>query len=221
MKSRPRLLKFVVGLASFGVAAHAGSMRMNAEQAAAQGAGGGPAGSLFTLVDRNGDDAVTRDELRSTFDEWYTRWDTAKSNALIGAFFKFHWNDGQSITVKIDEPNHPINAPFTGQEYVIVDETYTFSRNSYSRENLRVLTSIDYAKMSAEDKAKEQNPRPDGDYGLSWIHKEGKGRVFYEAHGHNEKVYANPLLLQHITAGMQYVLGDLPAEDAPSVRSTK
>ena len=84
-----------------------------------------------------------------------------------------------------------------------------------------MLTSIDYAKMSAEDKAKEQNPRPDGDYGLSWIHREGKGRVFYEAHGHNEKIYANPLLLQHITAGMQYVLGDLPAEDAPSVRSTK
>ncbi len=482
MKSRRRLLHFVVGVASFGVAAHAGSTRITADQAAARSTGGGPAGSLFTLVDRNSDGAVTRDELRSTLDEWYTRWDTGKNNAvvaeqvffgvnnvfpppapgaappqnqtprpedvnammaalpaaapvkprqprrvlvlgkaagfvhssiplaartieeigkktgawsttitydpadineanlkqydaiflasttgeflddpkdaaataarrkalldfvrggkglagihaatdsyhrnsaqpagsagfnfqiipvvmqmlagdrngdgrlsreeftgladawfekldpdksgriaradfptrfaalppppapagqssrgngqapatnlgpdtevgtwpefnrMIGGFFKFHWNDGQSITVKIDEPNHPINAPFKGQEYVIVDETYTFSRNTYSRENLRVLTSIDYAKMSAEDKAKEQNPRPDGDYGLSWIHREGKGRVFYEAHGHNEKVYANPLLLQHITAGIQYVLGDLPAEDTPTGRSTK
>ena len=138
-------------------------------------------------------------------------------NRMIGGFFKFHWNDGQSITVKIDDPKHPVNAPFNGQAYTIVDETYTFARDTYSRQNLRVLTSIDYAKMSAADKAKEQNPRPDGDYALSWVRREGKGRVFYEAHGHNEKVYANRLLLAHITAGMQYVLGDLQADDSPSV----
>jgi len=139
-------------------------------------------------------------------------------NRMIGGFFKWHWNDGQSITVKLDEPGHPLNAPFKGQGYVIVDETYTFGRDTYSRRNLRVLTSIDYAKMSAEDKAKEQNPRADGDYGLSWIRREGKGRVFYEAHGHNEKVYAIRPLLEHITAGLQYVLGDLQVDDAPSVK---
>lgn len=142
-------------------------------------------------------------------------------NTLIGAFFKWHWNDGQTITVKIDEPGHPLNAPFEGQGYVIVDETYTFGRNIYSRANLRVLTSIDYAKMIAEDKAKEQNPRDDGDYALSWIRREGKGRVFYEAHGHNEKVYANRRLLEHVLAGMQYVIGDLEADDSPRVRGAK
>ena len=145
----------------------------------------------------------------------------AEFNTMIGGFFKFHWNDGQTITVKIDEPKHPLNAPFKGQAYVIVDETYTFARATYSRQNLKVLTSIDYAKMSAEDKAKEQNPRPDGDYALSWIRREGKGRVFYEAHGHNEKVYAIKPLLEHITAGMQYVLGDLPADDTPSAVAGK
>jgi type 1 glutamine amidotransferase len=142
-------------------------------------------------------------------------------NKMIGGFFKFHWNDGQSITVKIDDPKNPVNAAFNGRSYTIVDETYTFGRDTYSRQNLRVLTSIDYAKMSAADKAKEQNPRPDGDYALSWIRREGKGRVFYEAHGHNEKVYANALLLAHITAGLQYVLGDLQADDSPSAGGGK
>ena len=53
-----------------------------------------------------------------------------------------------------------------------------------------MLTSIDYTKMSYDtDKAKERNPRSDGDYALSYIRKEGKGRVFYEGHGHNEKVF--------------------------------
>ena len=140
-------------------------------------------------------------------------------NKLIGGFFKFHWNDGQVIHYKIDEPNHPLNAPFKGlTDFQVIDETYTFGRNTYSRENLRVLTSVDYAKMSAEDKAKEQFPRTDGDYALSWIRREGKGRVFYEAHGHNEKVYAIKPLLAHVMYGIQYVLGDLPADDSPSVK---
>jgi type 1 glutamine amidotransferase len=137
-------------------------------------------------------------------------------NRLIGAIFKFHWNDGQVVTVKVDEPNHPLNAAFKGQPPLrVIDETYTFARDIYSRRNVRVLTSVDYAAMSAEDKAKEQYPRPDGDYALSWIRREGKGRVFYEAHGHNEKVYAITPLLAHLLYGMQYVLGDLEADDRP------
>ena len=137
-------------------------------------------------------------------------------NRLLGGFFKFHWNDGQRITVKVDEPDHPLNAPFKGQPPLrIVDETYTFGRDTYSRANVRVLTSVDYAAMSAEDKAKEDYPRADGDYALSWIRHEGKGRVFYEAHGHNEKVYAIKPLLAHVLYGMQYVLGDLKVDDRP------
>jgi type 1 glutamine amidotransferase len=84
---------------------------------------------------------------------------------------------------------------------------------------VHVLTSIDYAKMSDADKAKEPaaTKRTDGDYALSWIRREGKGRVFYEALGHNEHVYAMPVYLQHMLAGIQYALGDLDADDRPSV----
>ncbi len=139
-------------------------------------------------------------------------------NKMIGGFFKFHWNDGTVITVKLDDPKHPINAPFKGQPFEIMDEIYTFGRDTYSRENLRVLTSVDYDKMSAEDKAKEQFPRADGDYGLSWIRREGKGRVFYEALGHSERVYAIKPILEHVLAGIQYALGDLPADDVPSAK---
>jgi type 1 glutamine amidotransferase len=140
-------------------------------------------------------------------------------NKMIGGFFKFHWNDGQIIHYKIDEPSHPLNAPFKGlKDFQVIDETYTFGRDTYSRQNLRVLTSVDYAKMSAEDKAKEQYPRSDGDYALSWIRRDGKGRVFYEAHGHNEKIYAIKPILEHVLYGMQYVLGDLQADDSPSVK---
>jgi len=139
-------------------------------------------------------------------------------NRLIGGYFKFHWVYPQLITVKIDDPKSPLTAMFHGQEYEIRDETYTFAQDSFSRKNVHVLTSIDYAKMSDEDKAKESNKRTDGDYALSYIHREGRGRVFYEAHGHSETVYAMKPFLEHMLAGIQYALGDLKADDSPSVK---
>jgi type 1 glutamine amidotransferase len=139
-------------------------------------------------------------------------------NKLIGGYFKFHWPDPQLIYVKIDDPNSPLTAMFHGKEFEIHDETYTFEQESFSRKNVHVLTSIDYDKMSAEDKAKEANPRTDADYALSYIRREGKGRVFYEGHGHSDRVYAMTPMLEHIRAGIQYSLGDLKADDSPSVK---
>jgi type 1 glutamine amidotransferase len=139
-------------------------------------------------------------------------------NTLIGGFFKFHWPDPQLIHVKIDDPNSPLTAMFHGKEFEIHDETYTFNQDSFSRKRVHVLTSIDYDKMSAADKAKEADPRTDGDYALSYIHREGKGRVFYEGHGHSDRVYAMTPMLEHIRAGIQYTLGDLKADDSPSVK---
>ena len=136
-------------------------------------------------------------------------------NKLIGGYFKFHWS-GLHAIVKIDDPNSPLTAMFHGQEFPITDETYTFAQDSFSRTNVHVLTSIDYDKMSAADKAAEQQPRTDGDYALSYIRREGQGRVFYEAHGHAENIYAMTPMLEHIRAGIQYALGDLKADDSPS-----
>ncbi len=137
-------------------------------------------------------------------------------NKLIGGYFKFHWSDPQLITVKIDDPKSPLTAMFHGQEFDIHDETYTFAQDSFSRANVHMLTSIDYDKMSAADQAKEQNPRTDRDYALSYIRREGRGRVFYEGHGHSERVYAMTPMLEHIRAGIQYAIGDLKADDSPS-----
>jgi uncharacterized protein len=142
-------------------------------------------------------------------------------NKMIGGYFKFHWVDPQLIAVKIDDPRSPLTAMFHGREFEIRDETYTFNQESFSRENVHVLTSIDYAKMSDEDKAKETNPRIDHDYALSWIRGEGNGRVFYEAHGHHERVYAMRPMLEHVLAGIQYALGDLTADDSPAKPGTK
>ena len=138
-------------------------------------------------------------------------------NKIIGGYFKFHWNNPQEITYKIDDPKSPLTQMLK-PGYVVKDETYTFNQDSFSRTNVHVLTSVDYDKMSAEDKAKESNPRTDHDYALSWIRREGKGRLFYMAHGHDENIYAQKPMLEHLLAGVQYALWDLKADDSPSVK---
>ena len=139
-------------------------------------------------------------------------------NQMIGGYFKFHWIYPQAITVKIDDAKSPLTAMFHGQEFAIHDEIYTMAQDSFSRRNVHVLTSIDYAKMSDADKAKEKLKRTDGDYALSWIRREGKGRVFIEVLGHSEHIYADTPIMEHLLAGIQYALGDLKAEDAPSAK---
>jgi type 1 glutamine amidotransferase len=141
-------------------------------------------------------------------------------NRMIGGFFKYHWLDPQHIVYKIDDRGSPLTAMFV-DGFEVNDETYTFGVKTWSRENLHILTSIDYSKMSEADKLKEDYPREDHDYGLSWIRREGKGRVFYSAHGHSERVYAIRPMLEHVLAGVQYALGDLKANDAPSVKPKK
>jgi type 1 glutamine amidotransferase len=139
-------------------------------------------------------------------------------NEMIGGFFKFHWTYPTLIPVKIDDSNSPLTSMFPARGYEIVDETYTFAQDSFSRKRVHVLTSINYQKMSAEDKAKEPaaTRRTDGDYALSYIQRVGDGRVFYEAHGHDEKVYFSRPFVAHMLAGIQYAVGDLKADDSPS-----
>jgi type 1 glutamine amidotransferase len=139
-------------------------------------------------------------------------------NQMIGGFFKYHWSYPTLIPVKVDDPQSPLTAMFPPRGFDMVDETYTFAQDSFSRKRVHVLTSINYAKMSAEDKAKEPaaTKRTDGDYALSYIQRVGSGRVFYEAHGHDEKIYYSRPFVAHMLAGIQYAIGDLKADDSPS-----
>jgi type 1 glutamine amidotransferase len=148
-------------------------------------------------------------------------------NQMIGGYFKFHWLYPTQVAVKIEDVENPVNAPFTSlnattgvrmpRPFSVVDEVYTFNDASWSRHRAHVLASIDYTKMPAEVKAQEPVPqRTDRDYVLSYLQREGRGRVFIEVLGHDESIYKMPSMLAHILAGMQYVLGDLQADDSPS-----
>lgn len=130
---------------------------------------------------------------------------------MLGGFFDSHpWNSTERIAVKIDDPAHPVVAAFGGCGFEIIDEGYQF-RNPYSRSRVRVLFSLDMTRTDMNKK----NLRPDGDFGLCWVKRYGEGRVFYSALGHNAEEFWNPQLLRHFLDGIQFALGDLPAETSP------
>ncbi|HNQ24596.1 MAG TPA: DUF1080 domain-containing protein [Phycisphaerae bacterium] len=132
---------------------------------------------------------------------------------MVGGYFDGHpWNE--KVTVKIDEPTHPLVAAFGGQAFPVADEIYQFGP-PYSRDALRVLLSLDTSKT---DMTKQGIKRTDGDFAVSWVRNYGKGRVFFCSLGHRHDIFWNPAVLQHYLAGIQFALGDLkaPADPLPA-----
>jgi type 1 glutamine amidotransferase len=130
--------------------------------------------------------------------------------AMMGALFDGHpWG---RCPVKIDDPSHPLVKAFGGAGFWIDDEIYKF-RTPYSRDKLRVLLSMDAAKGDPNKQG-----RADGDNAVSWIQQVGKGRAFYASLGHRHDIFWNPTILKFYLDGIQYALGDLPADATPSAK---
>ncbi len=137
--------------------------------------------------------------------------------ALLGGVFDGHpWVSEGTWAVKIDDPGHPLNAAFEGQGFKLSDELYRTKFSYPPRENLRVLVSLDMSDVAT--RTAKGIREGETDYPLSWIRDYGKGRVFYTSFGHNHPVWWNPPILRHILAGVQFALGDLPADTTPSTR---
>ena len=142
----------------------------------------------------------------------------AEFGEMMGGYFHGHpWGANDTVTLKIEEPDHPLCAPFEGKTFVVTDEIYQF-REPYSREKLRVLLSLDTSKT---DMKKGGIKRTDGDFAVSWVRQYGKGRVFYCSLGHREDIFWNPTVLRYYLAGIQYAFGDFKADAAPSASLEK
>ena len=160
--------------------------------------------SLLDFV-RNGGGLVGIHAATDCFYEW------PAFGEMIGGYFDGHpWNE--EVVIRAHEAYHPVVRMFRGQPFKIADEIYQF-RAPYSRSKLRVLLSLDPHRT---DMTKGGIKRTDNDFAVSWIRNYGLGRVFYCSLGHRHEVFWNPTVLEHYLAGIQFALGDLPANALPS-----
>ncbi len=154
----------------------------------------------------------------ATFVQWpkYDQW--PEFGQMLGGYENggHPWKPHEWITIKLDDPDHPLNTALTGKGFRISDEVFQFQK-PYSRDKLRVLLSIDMTKTNIiSGRYILPERRQDHDFAISWVRSYGAGRVFYCSLGHNPHIFWNPPILQHYLAGIQFALGDLPADATPS-----
>jgi type 1 glutamine amidotransferase len=147
--------------------------------------------------------------IHAATDNFY-KWPEA-AKMMGGQFCGHPWGGGGTWAVKIDDPEHPLMAPYKGKGFKVKDEIYRTKPPLYSRDKQRVLMSLD---MSDEATRKKAGPE-DKDIGISWVKKYGKGRLFYCSLGHNNHLTWDPALLVHYLAGIQFALGDFPVDTKP------
>jgi type 1 glutamine amidotransferase len=161
------------------------------------------------------------------------KWWPEYSELWGGAFGGHPWGKTGTWQIQNYDPRHALNKCFHGEGFDINDELYR-QVHPYRKGCFRTLTCIDLsAKQNThnnngkiktvppEKERKPGEPKPanvplnlEREYPTSWCKKAGKGRVFYATFGHNESAYWNPKIVEHYLRGLQYVLGDLDADDA-------
>jgi type 1 glutamine amidotransferase len=129
---------------------------------------------------------------------------------LIGGHFIGHpWNE--EIGVHVEEPGHPLMAPFNGKDFRVADEIYEYGP-PFDRANVRVLLSLDPSRSNMKVKWIH---RTDNDFALAWIKSYGQGRVFCTSFGHRTEIYWHPQILGMYLAAVQFAAGDLEAPTQP------
>ena len=127
------------------------------------------------------------------------------------------------IPVKILEPNNPLTFAFRDVPTIpAATELFSFWLPKASMDSSRTLIRYDYDKrpdVTYNPKSMERSKDFAGS--IIWIKSYGKGRVFYNAMGHDEEIYSVPCVARADLDGLLYATGDLKVPDAPATAAGK
>jgi len=120
--------------------------------------------------------------------EWYGR--------LAGAYFLDHPNpdnvqNGKFIVVARDNPM----TKGMPESFERRDEFYSFKQMN---PKVNVLVRIDESSY--------RGGKNGANHPMSWYHEFDGGRAFYTAMGHTDETFSEPLFLNHLWAGLEYVM---------------
>jgi type 1 glutamine amidotransferase len=129
-------------------------------------------------------------------------YDWAWYGKLVGAYFKVHPNGTPKATIDVVDRISAATKMLPAR-WERSDEWYAFRALPT---DVHVLLKLD--ESSAGD---AYTRRPDSKMGdnhpLAWWHDYDGGRAFYTALGHTDSSFQEPLLLQHLLAGIEYAMG--------------
>lgn len=121
---------------------------------------------------------------------------------LIGAYFNDHpWH--QKVTVDVTDPASPI-AGFLGKSFQVYDEIYQMSDFQYG--TTHVLLKLDPSSVTL---MKPNVHRRFYGWPLAWTRRDGKGRVFYCALGHEDSTWNSQWFQKLMLNGIEWSMGTL------------
>ena len=110
---------------------------------------------------------------------------------MVGGKFAHH--QGKEFTTSIVKPAHP--AMNEVKEFNAWDETYVHSDHGDDRTILMVR------KPEGNDNINKPEP-------WTWTRQQGKGRVYYTASGHDQRVWSRSEFHQLLKSGILWGIGD-------------
>ena len=123
---------------------------------------------------------------------------------MLGGEFLTHGPKHFFGTVNVVDPTHPTMRSLP-KAWNIRDEWYV--HKNYNRDAIHVLALFDPGAEGAAYRVYRREPYP-----IVWCRTYGEGRVFYNAMGHREDVWGNPVFQQGFIDALNWLVDDLPAQ---------
>jgi len=143
----------------------------------------------------------------------FTSW--PEYGQMLGGYFDGHpWGQFNAPLVVED-------AKFPGMKnfptaFTLFDEIYQVK--DYSRQNVRVLLSLDASKLDVTRKGVK---RTDNDFAVIWAKNFGKGRVLYNGLGHVPAVWERADFQKMWLEMVQWSMGMVPGDATPQAKARK
>jgi type 1 glutamine amidotransferase len=131
---------------------------------------------------------------------------------MLGGRFDGHpWGQFDAPLV-VEDAAFPGMKPFPGR-FTLKDEIYQIK--DYSRENVRVLMSLDASRV---DLTRKGVHRKDGDFAVVWARQYGKGRVLYNGLGHRRELWEQDDFRKMWLDSVLWAMGLIPGDSRPKSR---
>jgi type 1 glutamine amidotransferase len=133
---------------------------------------------------------------------------------MIGGLWDHPWTKSENLEIElpilVEDAGHPIMQALPS-DFTVFDEA-AVHQAPYSRDNVRVLASLDLASV---DPALGRDPANDRDVPIAWVKEYGQGRVFYSTLGHSDQSWDNPQVQQMFLDAIRWALGLVEGDATP------
>jgi type 1 glutamine amidotransferase len=120
--------------------------------------------------------------------------------------------------VIVEDPNFP-GMSAVPREFVFRDEIYQI--RNFSRESAHVIARLDASKLDLSNRRVSAEHRADKDFPIVWAKNYGKGRVYYNNHGHREETWDRKDVQTMYLEAIRWAMGLANADVAPHALPTR